>query len=190
MSLLNILNDDNDEHDQPIKQSLYYSDNDFISTLSDSINPIAIVSLNCQSIRSKFDDILILIEKVFKTLNLLKLPDLYRLQLYKLYYKMKKQTVPSYFKNILTEVIIPYNTRNSFLKFPIARHEYTRKTCLYQIINYVNYPPSNPLIKLRTDMSDTHSITGFVLYHKNRTLESYSLHCRILDCYVCRVCHQ
>ena len=66
MSLLNILNDDNDEHDQPIKQSLYYSDNDFISTLSDSINPIAIVSLNCQSIRSKFDDILILIEKVYQ----------------------------------------------------------------------------------------------------------------------------
>ena len=129
-------------------------------------------------------------DPIFKTLNLLKLPDLYRLQLYKLYYKMKKQTVPTYFKNILTEVIIPYNTRNSFLKFPIARHEYTRKTCLYQIINYVNYPPSNPLIKLQTDMSDTHSITGFVLYHKNRTLESYSLHCRILDCYVCRVCHQ
>ena len=81
-----------------------------------------------------------------------------------------------------------YNTRNTFFKYPIARHEYTRKTCLYQVINYVNYPPSNPLMKLRTDMSDTHSITGFALYHKNRTLESYSLHCRIIDCYVCRVC--
>ena len=31
-------------------------------------------------------------DTIFKTLNLLKLPDLYRLQLYKLYYKMKKQT--------------------------------------------------------------------------------------------------
>ena len=94
----------------------------------------------------------------------------------------------SYFKHILTEVVNPYNTRNTFFKYPIARHEYTRKTCLYQVINYVNYPPSNPLMKLRTDMSDTHSITGFALYHKNRTLESYSLHCRIIDCYVCRVC--
>ena len=42
---------------------------------------------------------------------------------------MKKQTVPTYFRNILTEEIIPYNIRNSFLKFSIARHEYTRKTC-------------------------------------------------------------
>ena len=127
-------------------------------------------------------------DPIFKTLNLLKLPDLYRLQLYKLYYKIKKQTVPAYFRHILTEVVNPYNTRNTFFKYPIARHEYTRKTCLYQVINYVNYPPSNPLMKLRTDMSDTHSITGFALYHKNQTLESYSLHCRIIDCYVCRVC--
>ena len=64
--LLNILNDDNDEHDQPIKQSLYYSDNDFIATLSNSNNPVAILSLNCQSISSKFDDILILVEKVYQ----------------------------------------------------------------------------------------------------------------------------
>ena len=65
---------------------------------------------------------------------------------------MKKPIVPTYLKNIITEVIIRYNTRNSFIKVPIARHENTRKTCLYQIINYVNYPPSNPLIKLRTDI--------------------------------------
>ena len=69
-------------------------------------------------------------DPIFKTLNLLKLPDLYRLPLYKLCYKKKqKKTVPTYFRHILTEVIIPYNTRNSFLKFPIARLEYTRKTC-------------------------------------------------------------
>ena len=66
MWLLNILNDDNDEHDQPIKQSLYYSDNDFIATLSNSNNPVAILSLNCQSISSKFDDILILVKKVYQ----------------------------------------------------------------------------------------------------------------------------
>ena len=55
---------------------------------------------------------------IFKTLNLLKLPDLYRLQLYKLYYKMKKQTVPTYLKNILTEVIIPYIIHVIFSKIP------------------------------------------------------------------------
>ena len=56
-------------------------------------------------------------DPIFKTLNLLKLPDLYRLQLYKLYYKIKKQTVPTYFRHILTEVVNPYNTRNTFFKY-------------------------------------------------------------------------
>ena len=46
--------------------TLYYSDNDFIVTLSNSNNPVAILSLNCQSISSKFDDILILVEKVYQ----------------------------------------------------------------------------------------------------------------------------
>ena len=97
-------------------------------------------------------------DPIFKTLNLLKLSDLYRLQLYKLYYKIKKQTVPIYFRHILTKVVNPYNTRNTFFKYPIARHEYTRKTCLYQVINYVNYSPNSPLMKLRTDMSDQGSL--------------------------------
>ena len=65
---------------------------------------------------------------------------------------MKKQTVPIYLRHVLTEVIIPDNIRNFIIKFTIVRHEYTRKMCLYQIINYVNYPPINPLINLRTDI--------------------------------------
>ena len=63
------MNDDNDEHDQSIKQSLYYSDNDFIATFSNSNNPVVILSLNFQSISSKFDDILILVEKVYQRIQ-------------------------------------------------------------------------------------------------------------------------
>ena len=57
-------------------------------------------------------------DPIFKTLNLLKLPDLYRLQLYKPYYKIKKQTVPSYLRRILTELVNPYNARNTFFQIP------------------------------------------------------------------------
>ena len=35
-----------------------------------------------------------------------------------LYYKIKKQTVPTYFRHILTEVVHPYNTRNTFFQIP------------------------------------------------------------------------
>ena len=57
-------------------------------------------------------------DPIFKTLNLLKLPDLYRLQLYRQYYKIKKKTVPTYFRHILTEVVNPYNTRNTSINTP------------------------------------------------------------------------
>ena len=33
-------------------------------------------------------------------------------------YKIKKQTVPAYFRHILTEVVKPYNTRNTFFEIP------------------------------------------------------------------------
>ena len=36
------------------------------------------------------------IEPICKRLNILKLPDLYNLQLYKLYFKIKKEVVPQY----------------------------------------------------------------------------------------------
>ena len=31
---------------------------------------------------------------------------------------MKKQTVPAYFRQILTEVVNPYNTLNTFFNYP------------------------------------------------------------------------
>ena len=49
-------------------------------------------------------------EPIYKSLNLLKLPDMYRIQLYKLYYKIKHQTVPTYFKTMLIHMHNPYNT--------------------------------------------------------------------------------
>ena len=57
-------------------------------------------------------------DPIFKTLNLLKLPDLYRLQLYKLYDKIKKHTVPTNFRQILTEVVNPYNNGILFSNTP------------------------------------------------------------------------
>ena len=53
-------------------------------------------------------------EPIYKSLNLLKLPDM----LYKLYYKIKHQTVPTYFKTVLIHMHNPYNTRHQFIAYP------------------------------------------------------------------------
>ena len=53
-------------------------------------------------------------EPIFKTLGLIKLLDLFTIQIYKLYHKIQNNNVPAYFQNILTP-IIPYNSMKIYL---------------------------------------------------------------------------
>ncbi len=126
-------------------------------------------------------------EPIFKALHLHKLPDLYLLQLYKLYFKIKNNVVPVYLSNVLITVDHSHNTRNRFLKYPPCMHEYARTNCLYQLIDIINSPQRNAYVT-RFDMVSTHSLRGFVLYHKNCIIENYSFICEVADCYVCYTC--
>ena len=51
-----------------------------------------------------------------KTLNILKLPDMYDLQLYKLYYKIQREPVPHYFDTVIPTLTHHYNTRQKTLQ--------------------------------------------------------------------------
>ena len=62
-------------------------------------------------------------EPICKTLNLLKLPDMYRIQLFKLYYKIKHKSVPDHLKHVLrTNNDKQYHTRTTFLLYPPSLH--------------------------------------------------------------------
>ena len=50
-------------------------------------------------------------EPLCKLLNIIKLPDLYKLELYKLYYKIHREPVPYYLTTILHPLTHHYNTR-------------------------------------------------------------------------------
>ena len=50
-------------------------------------------------------------EPICRTWKLLKLPDLYNLQLYKLYYKIKHKTVPQYLTTSISTLNHTYSTR-------------------------------------------------------------------------------
>ena len=55
-------------------------------------------------------------EPLHKTLNILKLPDMYNLQLYKLYYKIQREPVPQYFDTVIHTLTHHYNTRQNTLQ--------------------------------------------------------------------------
>ena len=52
-------------------------------------------------------------EPICKRLNILKLPDLYNLQLYKLYFKIKREIVPQYLTTSIPILTHSYNTRRT-----------------------------------------------------------------------------
>ena len=104
------------------------------------------------------------------------------------YYKIKHETVPTYFKTVLIRMNNPYNTRHQFIAYPKSQHEFARKTCIYQLIDLVNYPPEDTNLRMNISMVNTHSLQGFVFYHKTKTLCSYSAICLITGCYVCHIC--
>ena len=60
-SLLNLINDEDDEHTYNLTQSLYYTDVEMFDLLHNKTT-FTVISLNCQSIASKFDDLKYFIE--------------------------------------------------------------------------------------------------------------------------------
>ena len=61
---MNTINDDTNEHEYNLKQSFYYDDNEFITTLESFDNPVTIMTLNCCSLGAHTDVLQILIEKM------------------------------------------------------------------------------------------------------------------------------
>ena len=123
-------------------------------------------------------------EPIFKTLKLLKLPDILKLQELKLYYKFKHGNLPIYQLQMpFTENTEThnYNTRQQHnIHQPLARHEYAKKCIRFDLPKIINDTPSHILDKITT-----HSLNGFSWYVKQQMLDSYSETCNIVNCYIC-----
>ena len=81
---------------------------------------------------------------IFKTLKILKLEDLYTMQLYKFYYKNTNNLLPSYFNSFTPY----YNNENHnhdlryrILRLPMTRHEYYVQCTKYQLLRLIRETP-------------------------------------------------
>ena len=125
-------------------------------------------------------------EPLFKTLNLLKVSDMFTLNLLKMYYKYKNQSLPFYVMNMFTDAIEPhdYNLRNKYvLQSSVARTQSGDKCVRCYLPHLINNTDENILTKI-----STHSYQGFVFYVKTSILNSYSTLCTTNNCYVCNRC--
>ena len=123
-------------------------------------------------------------EPIFKTLNLLKLEDILKVNILKFYYQHENKNLPIYFQNIEYNPSISshhYNTRkNEYVYY--VKHEFAKKSLKYTIPKLINETPT--FIK---DKVHTHSLIGFKSYTKNYYLSCYSLECSSpQNCYICQ----
>ena len=122
-------------------------------------------------------------EPLFKSLNLLKLPDIYRISILKLYYKYENDSIPDYFKttNFISkpEHSYPTSQRDS-LRIPLMHSTSNQHSLRYMISKYIRSSPNHILQKVQT-----HSLKGFAWYIKQITIKEYETECRTQNCFIC-----
>ena len=80
-------------------------------------------------------------EPLCKSLNILKIPDIYTCSLWKCYYKLSKNQLPIYF-----DVMIPMlpnicnmcNIRHLTFHLPLVKHDFAEQRLDYQLIKLLN----------------------------------------------------
>ena len=97
---------------------------------------------------------------LFKQMNQVKLSDFYTCHLLKLYYKLYKNRLPSYFDNFLPECgVYGHNLRNDLIRLPAFRWEFGTMNAKYQMhfrlreLANPSNPPLYPPISINEDTS-------------------------------------
>ena len=124
-------------------------------------------------------------EPLFKKLELLKLEDLFNVNVMKFYYKYCHESLPSYFYsfNLHTQADIhDYGTRSQGNLSRVANRTKLAQSLLRnQIPVKINTSPSYV-----TEKINTHSLNGFSDYLKKYYIKLYSNECTVVHCYICQ----
>ncbi len=128
-------------------------------------------------------------EPIFKELKLLKVMDIYKLNVLKFYHKYVNQKLPHYLQMLPLQPnnnIHSHYTRNhDNLHIRRVNHEFAKQCIRFNIPLLINC--TQPTIK---DKLHTHSLQGFSKYVKNIYINQYEAHCTIINCYVCNELNQ
>ena len=122
--------------------------------------------------------------KLFKSLNLLKISDIYTINILKFYYKLMQSMLPSYLlRNFvaLNNDTNEYGTRQSCsLRIPHHKHVLYEQCLRYNIVKTINNCEGQIVQKVFT-----HSLSGFSNYAKKIFIDDYPESCYLQNCYIC-----
>ena len=124
-------------------------------------------------------------EPIMKKLEILKLEDLFKLNMLKWYFRFENKQLPNYFLSYKVKkqsLIHEYPTRINSQVFPPHTRIKTTEYCLRNRISVV----LNTTPELVIEKVHTHSYHGFSHYAKRDMISKYSEVCNIENCYVCK----
>lgn len=122
-------------------------------------------------------------EPLFKALRLLKLEDIFKLNMFKFYYKFQHKVLPHYFNTMFTpsEATHTHNTRHRYLCCGAIPKTSLGSQCIRHHLPKLIRDTDTSLL----DKVHSHSLHGFTSYMKNSILGSYKESCEIDHCYIC-----
>ena len=125
---------------------------------------------------------------IFKSLDLLNMKGLFDLSCLKFVYKIKKLSLPNYFRTfkcIPRSSIYDHDTRYSSLNDAKGTRTVMAGNCIrHHLVTVLNDTPQCIIDKI-----STHSLLGFSLCIKRYYLNQLNYECDIRDIYVCRYTH-
>ena len=122
-------------------------------------------------------------EPICRAERLLKVKDIYRLGIYKFYYKLINNHLPHYFQDFTPTFSVGvnhYSLRNPIRQIPRIKHEFPRHPLRYKLIETLNNT-SETII----EMAISQSQKNFIAYIKNDMIATYRDCCDIPNCYIC-----
>ena len=128
-------------------------------------------------------------EPLCKSLNILKIPDIFTCSLWKFYYKLSKNQLPTYF-----DVMIPmlpnicniYNIRHPTFHLPLVKHDFAEQRLDYQLIKLLNTNESTAF----TLKAQSLFFYGFKTFVKYYILNNYVDRCYDVHCLICHMIAQ
>ena len=123
-------------------------------------------------------------EPLFKSLNILKISDIFDKQYLKFYHKFCSDMLPVFFNNMYIKHghIHQHDTRQRDEISNSATRLIMTEKCVRHYIPELLCKTPNCI----TDKFDSHSLQGFSLYVEKYLFTKYANECTIRDCYVCK----
>ena len=123
-------------------------------------------------------------EPLFKSLELLKIQDIYVLTVLKFYYKHCHNQLPHHLQGFTYQTcssVHHYDTRNkNYIYISKTRTRLAENSLRYISAKVINSTSENILSKIQT-----HSLQGFSFYIKQQYLNNYETTCTQTNCYIC-----